>query len=39
MPLKRAVLPLLDRTEPLAVEVGLTSAVVLVRDPSRRPAC
>jgi Shikimate 5-dehydrogenase len=28
MPLKRAVLPLLDRTEPLAVEVGGANTVV-----------
>jgi len=29
MPLKRAVLPLLDRTEPLAAEVGAANTVVL----------
>jgi shikimate dehydrogenase len=29
MPLKRAVLPLLDRTEPLATEVGAANTVVL----------
>jgi shikimate dehydrogenase len=29
MPLKRAVLPLLDRTEPLAVEVGGANTVIL----------
>ena len=28
MPLKRAVLPLLDRTEPLAIEVGGANTVV-----------
>ena len=31
MPLKRAVLPLLDRTEPLAVEVGGANTVVFER--------
>jgi shikimate dehydrogenase len=31
MPLKRAVLPLLDRTEPLAVEVGGANTVVFAR--------
>ncbi len=32
MPLKRAVLPLLDRTEPLAAEVGGANTVVFERD-------